>query len=183
MKRTIFILVLLAGIIIAAGAQTRLNAGIGYYGEKGAHPGIVLEFEYEHFRAPGFSLPLRANAGFHSNPDYNAFTLDIHQGIRRYFKSGLFVEQSIGAGLITKSYKTNYWYTDEFGNAVAHGNGAVWGFMPSVTLGAGYNLSHNREGSDLVWIRPKFYWDLGFRGLNLPYWALQIGFTHTFKSK
>ena len=55
--------------------------------------------------------------------------------------------------------------------------------MPSVTAGAGYNFSKNDDGADLIWVRPKIYWDLGFRGLNLPYWALQIGFTHTFKTK
>jgi hypothetical protein len=55
--------------------------------------------------------------------------------------------------------------------------------MPSVTAGLGYNLSKNRDGLDLLWIRPKVYWDLGFRGFHLPYVALQIGFSHTFKTK
>jgi len=183
MKRIILILVTIAGSHLSARAQSNLNAGIGYFGENMTHPGVVLEFEYEHFTADGFSLPLRADVGFHHNPDYNAFTLDVHKGFRKYFKTGLFLEQSIGVGIITKSYKSDYWYTDDFDSVVAHGNQAVWGFMPSVTAGAGYNLSKNKGGSDLVWVRPKIYWDLGFRGLELPYWALQIGFTHTFKTK
>ena len=37
--------------------------------------------------------------------------------------------------------------------------------MPSVTAGLGYNFSKNDEGADMIWIRPKIYWDLGFRGL------------------
>lgn len=183
MKRTILIIAALAGIHLAANGQTRLNAGFAYYGENLSHPGAVLEFEYEHFTAEGFSLPLRADLGFHVNPDYNAFTIDIHKGFRKYFKSGLFLEQSLGAGVIAKSYKTDYWYVDDYTQVVAHGNKPVWGFMPSVTVGAGYNISKEKEGSDLLWIRPKFYWDLGIRGLHLPYWALQIGFTHTFKTK
>ena len=183
MKRTIFILAIQAGFILTASSQSRFNGGIGYYGENVTHPGAVLEFEYEHFTADGFSLPLRADVGFHINPDYNAFTIDVHKGFRKYFKQGLFLEQSIGVGVIAKSYKTDYWFVDDYWQVVAHGNRSVWGFMPSVTLGAGYNISKDREGSELIWIRPKFYWDLGFRALYLPYWALQIGFTHTFKSK
>jgi len=183
MKRIISILAIVAGFHLAAEAQTHLNAGIGYYGENVSHPGAVLEFEYEPFFAESFSLPLRGDIGFHVNPDYNAYTIDIHKGFRKYFKPGLFLEQSVGVGVIAKVIRGNYWYWDEYNNAVPHGNTTVWGFMPSVTVGAGYNLSKDKEGSDLIWIRPKLYWDLGFRGLYLPYWALQIGFTHTFKTK
>ena len=183
MKRYILILAILWAFLGTASSQSRFNGGIGYYGEHLSHPGVVLEFELEPFTAGGFSLPLRADVGFHSNPDYRAITIDVHKGFRKYFKSGLFLEQSIGVGVINKSYKTNYWYVDEFSQVVAHGNKSVWGFMPSVTFGAGYDLSKEKEGSELIWIRPKLYWDLGFRDLYLPYWALQIGFTHTFKSK
>ena len=183
MKRCIFLLAILSGFIPTASSQSRLNGGIGYYGENVSHPGAVLEIEHEPFFAEGFSLPLRADVGFHINPDYNAYTMDVHKGFRKYFKTGFFLEQSIGVGVIAKSYKTHYFYMDEYAQSIAHGNGPVWGFMPSVTAGAGYNLSKGKEGTDLVWIRPKVYWDLGFRALYLPYWALQIGFTHTFKSK
>jgi len=183
MKRTILIIVTIAGIHLAASAQVRLNGGIGYYGENVTNPGVILEFEYERFFAESFSLPLRGDIGFHINPEYNAYTIDIHKGFRKYFKSGLFLEQSLGLGVIAKSYKGNYWYSDEYANSIPHGNETVWGFMPSVTLGIGYDLSKEKEGSDLIWIRPKVYWDLGFRGLYLPYTALQIGYTHTFKTK
>ena len=183
MKKIVFMLVALAGIQLSTSAQSNLNAGIGYYGENMTHPGVILEFEYEHFTADGFSLPLRADLGFHHHPDYNAFTLDVHKGFRKYFKTGLFLEQSIGVGVILKSFQDEYWYIDDYMQSIPHGNHPVWGFMPSVTAGAGYNFSKNKEGSDLIWIRPKIYWDLGFRGLELPYWALQIGFTHTFKTK
>jgi len=183
MKRIISILAIVAGFFLTANAQTHLNAGLAYYGENAIHPGVVLEFEHEPFYTESFSLPNRLDFGFHSSPDYNAWTIDLHKGFRKYFRSGLFLEQSVGVGLIAKEYKTDYWYMDDYAQAIPHGNTTVWGFMPSVTVGAGYNLSKNKEGQDLLWIRPKFYWDLGIRGLYLPYWALQIGFTHTFKSK
>ena len=72
---------------------------------------------------------------------------------------------------------------DEFQSVVRYRDGANLGFTPSVTLGAGYNLTRNQETQNLIWIRPKIYWNFGVRGLNLPYAALQIGFTHTFKNR
>jgi hypothetical protein len=183
MKKVFLILVAIAGIQIQVAAQSRFNGGLGYFGENLSHPGFVLEFEYEKMHTKDFSLPLRGDLGYHSSPDYHAFTIDIHKGFRKYFSSGLVVEQSAGMGIITKKYKGNYWYNDQYFNSVPHGNTTVWGFMPSVTAGLGYNFSKNKEGTDLLWIRPKVYWDLGFRGLHLPYFALQVGFTHTFKIK
>lgn len=183
MKKAMLIWATIIGIHFNAHAQSRFSAGIGYYGENATHPGVVLELETEKLFTDNFSLPLRVDLGFHSNPGYNAFTVDLHKGFRKYFKSGLFIEQSVGAGLIAKSYKTDLWFRDDYGSVVAHGNGTVLGFMPSVTAGAGYNFSKGNEGVDLVWIRPKVYWDLVTRSLHLPYWALQIGFTHTFKTK
>ena len=55
--------------------------------------------------------------------------------------------------------------------------------MAQPSTGIGYNLSREKEGNDLIWLRPKVYWDLGFRGLHLPYSAVQLGYTHTFKTK
>ncbi len=174
----------LAGICTPGKAQSLLNAGIGYLGEGITSPGVVLEVEFEKRFTDDFSLPWRGDLGYQNTRDYHAFTVDIHKGFRKYWKSGFFAEQSLGAGIIVKSFKTDaYWYRDEFAYAIAHGNKMVWGFMPSVTLGAGYNFSKDSQASNLLWIRPKIYWDLGFRGLNLPYFALQAGFTHTFKIK
>jgi hypothetical protein len=184
MKKILVILIILTGIHIQTNAQTRINAGIGYYGESITNPGFVLEFESEKMLRDDFSLPLRGDLGYHSNPDFNAITIDIHKGFRKYFGSGLFLEQSVGIGFITKSFKeANYWYSDKHANSIPHGNKAILGFMPSVTAGIGYNFPKNKDGADLIWIRPKVYWDLGFRGFHLPYWALQIGYTHTFKTK
>lgn len=183
MKKIILILIALAGIHIHTYAQTRLNAGIGYFGENLTNPGFVLEFEYEKFHTDDFSLPLRADLGYHSTPGYHALILDLQKGFRKYFGSGLFLEQSVGIGVIAKSFKTEMWFTDDYAYSIPHGNHTVWGFMPSVSAGLGYKFSKNEDTSDLIWIRPKVYWDLGFRSLHLPYVALQIGYTHTFKTK
>jgi hypothetical protein len=190
MLRYMLLIVTLLGLQARGVAQSvqdeispsRLRAGGAYFGENVLHPGLVLEFEYEKGYTPMFSLPLRTNLGYYWNRDYSAFFLDVHKGFRKYFRSGLFLEQSIGTGLILKSYGTEMWYMDEYFNSVPHGNKPVLGFMPSVTVGAGYDLSRDRDRSGLLWVRPKIYWDLGFRKLHQPYFALQLGYTHTFKT-
>ena len=179
MKKYILILIAIAGFAARTSAQTHLKAGLGYYGESVVNPGVVLEFEYEKHQSDNFSLPLRVDIGFHSTPDFNAFSIDLHKGFRKSFKSGLFIEQSIGIGMINKSFKnSNYFFSDEYFSVIAHGNMSVWGLMPSITFGAGYQLSE----SGMLWVRPKIYWDLGYRGLYVPYTAILLGYTHTFKS-
>jgi hypothetical protein len=183
LKKIALSIAILAGISAFTNAQSHISGGIGYFGENGINPGVVLEFEYEKMHSEKFSLPLRADLGTYFKEDYKAFFIDIHKGFRTYFNSGLFIEQSIGVGLVGKNYQSNYWYIDDYAISVPHGNTTVLGFMPSVTFGIGYNLSKEKEGNDLIWLRPKIYWDLGFRGLHLPYSAVQIGYTHTFKTK
>ncbi len=172
-----------AGISLSTHAQSLISAGIGYFGERAVHPGVVLEFEYETFHSESFSLPLRVDLGYFSDPEYNLMFLDIHKGFREYFKSGLFLEQSMGIGIASSFYTLeSIYYIDEFGSVVRYRDGANLGFTPSVTLGVGYNITRNQETQNLIWIRPKIYWNFGVRGLNLPYTALQIGYTHTFKT-
>jgi hypothetical protein len=129
------------------------------------------------------SSPLRADLIYAHDPDYEAVSLDIHKGFRKYFGNGLYFEQSIGAGLITTFYKTEMFYYDEYSNGIAHGGQPHFGFMPSATIGIGYNVTHNSAKSNLIWVRPKVYWNLGLRGLNMPFYALQVGYTYNFKTK
>ncbi|MFC2090367.1 hypothetical protein ACFLT1_06280 [Bacteroidota bacterium] len=179
MKRRLIIIMVLGGFAAGLSAQTHLKAGIGYYGETVVNPGVVLDFEYEKHQSEDFSLPLRVNLGFHSTPDFNAFSIDLHKGFRKTFKNGLFIEQSIGIGMINKSFKnSDYWFADKYFSVIPHGNKPVWGLMPSVTFGAGYQIAE----AGILWIRPKVYWDLGYRGLYIPYTAIQLGYTHTFKT-
>lgn len=164
-------------------AQYKLSAAAGYHGYRVSPPGFLLEFEYEKFYKDDFSAPLRTDITFISDPDFTAVGLDLHKGFRKYFKNGLLLEQSVGAGIITSFYKTEMFYYDQYTNGVSHGGKPVMGFMPSATLGIGYNITNKSAKSNLIWIRPKVYWDLGFRGLNMPYYAIQVGYTYNFKSK
>lgn len=183
MKRFVLLILLLA-FIGKSYSQSRLNAGIGYFGGNFTHPGVLLEFEIENYFTDDFSLPLRSNIGYIVTPDFNSLSLEIQKGFRKYFKSGLFVEQSLGLGMMANFYKIeSIWYYDQYLSVVRYRDGANLGFMPSATLGLGYNLTHAKGTQNLIWFRPKVYWNFGVRGLNLPYAALQIGYTYNFKTK
>ena len=179
-----FLVTLLTGFTALCFSQTKLNIGGGYFGEAISHPGLVLEFEFEKFHSESFSLPLRADLGYFTTSDYRVLFLDFHKGFRKHFQSGLFVEQSIGAGVMSTFYDVeSIFYFDKYSNSIRYYKGANLSFMPSVSLGIGYNLTKNSETQNIIWLRPKIYWNLGFRGLHLPYGALQVGFSHTFKTK
>lgn len=55
------------------------------------------------------------------------------------------------------------------------------GMTPSVTLGVGYNLTAKKGTQNMIWIRPKIYWNLAFTSLDTPYAQVQFGFTKNFK--
>lgn len=185
MKSTTFLLVILMFSFAYSGiAQTKMHLGAGYFGDGRSKQGGVLEYEYEKYFSEQFSLPLRADLGFFVNPDYRVLFFDIHKGFRKYFDSGLYLEQSIGIG-ITSSFYTleSIWYEDEYQGMFRYKEGANWGFAPSITLGAGYQFSKNKEKQHSIWLRPKIYWNLGVRGLHLPYAALQVGYTYHINTK
>ena len=184
MKQIIFILITAAGISATSKAQSSMSAGFGYLWPHNGTFGAVVEFEYEKYHSESFSLPLRTDLGCFLTPDYHTLFLEIHKGFRKYFRSGFFVEQSLGIGILSNFYTVeSIWYYDDFGNTTRYNDGLNLGFTPSVTLGAGYNLTRDKGPDNLVWIRPKAFWNLGFRDFNLPYFALQIGYSHTFKTK
>ena len=185
MKRRIILLSFMLSISLHSiniNAQSNLNAGIGFIGGSNGQSGLVLEFEYEKMYTDDFSLPLRLDVGMISHQDYNSLVIDIHKGFRKYFKSGFLVEQSLGLGLLSMSNKTGYdWYKDDYGHVLRYGDNAVWGLIPSVTLGAGYNLTAKKGTLNMIWIRPKIYWNLAFESLDTPSAQVQFGFTKNFK--
>lgn len=184
MKKRIILIATIAILSTPSFGQYKLSAGGGYYGYNVSAPGFLLEFEYEKFYKDDFSSPLRADLSFISDSDYNAVALDIHKGFRKHFSNGLILEQSIGAGLITSFYKSEYiWSYDDYTNVVFHYGKPHFGFMPSVMLGVAYNMTKNSEKDNIIWLRPKVYWNLGFRGLNMPYFALLVGYTYNFNTK
>lgn len=183
MRKFFIILTLSASIFTSVkGQDYKLNGGLGYAGSGLDSPGMTLQFELERVYTETYSLPGALNVTFMSRPDYYTAIFEIQKGFRKKYSSGIVVEQAVGAGLIAKRFRNDsYWYTGELAVYLPHGHTTVLGFMPSVSCGLGYQLSGTEEKSALLWMRPKVFWDLGVRGLNLPYAMIQMGFTHTFK--
>lgn len=185
MKKRNVLIALFIGLTSLCFAQKKLNVGLGYFGETLSYPGVVGELEYEKVYTEKFSIPLKANIGFYSHPrSHNAMFLDVHEGLRRYFRQGKwYAEQHIGIGLMASFYNEEVWHVDEGGRARTISNFGNIDFMPSVSFGLGYNLTPNRESSNYIWIRPKIFWQLPYNNLALPHLAFQIGYSYNLANK
>ena len=166
---------------MSAGAQNRINLGGGYFGQTLSHPGVVLEFELEHSYSERASLPIRFDLGAYVHPRYHfGLFLDANAGFRQYFRSGLFVEEGIGAGIFQSWLHSDQVYeVDDAGSVHETSRINPPDFMPSLTLGLGYNLTGNSGKRNLIWLRPKIYWQVPHKTTSTYNFALQLGFTHT----
>ena len=169
---------------LGAAAQTHFNIGGGYFGQNITYPGFVLEAEREQMFSEFVSIPIRLDLGFYSHPRYhNALFLDLNAGFRRYFKSGLFLEESIGIGVMQSFLHSDAVYkVDDSGQVSDATRANPVDFMPSITLGLGYNLTQASGKQNLIWMRPKVYWQVPHKTTSTYNFALQVGFTHTISS-
>ena len=171
--------------LIGLDAQTNVNIGGGYFGKHGTYPGFVLETELEHMFSEKAALPLRIDMGLFIQPRHSTgIFLDLNAGFRRYFKSGLFVEESVGIGVLETFLQSDAVYTvDDAGNVSEDSRANPPVFMPSITLAIGYNLTNGSGKQNLIWLRPKLYREVPHWELSTYAFALQVGFTHTISSK
>ncbi len=165
MKKQYILAILTLAFSTGAFAQTNFNLGGGYFGQTLSYPGIVLEGEIEKIYSEKASIPIRLDLGFFVQPrnSYGLF-LDLNVGFRRYFKSGLFLEESIGIGILQPFLHSDGVYqVDDSGSISESSRINPVDFTPSLTLGIGYNLTQNKEKQNLIWLRPKIYWQLPYK--------------------
>lgn len=186
MKTSIIIFVCTLALAAQSYAQqTLFNVGGGYFGQTLAHPGIVLEFETERVFSEKASMPVRVDLGFYSHPrNHYGLFLDVNYGFRRYFKSGFFLEESIGFGILETFLNSDGTYeVAENGKVSEVSTANPPDFMPSITLGLGYDLTKGSGKRNMIWLRPKLYWQLPQKTSSVYYPAIQVGFTHTIASR
>lgn len=185
MKKQYIICLTLLALFTGLQAQRNINLGGGYFGHTLTHPGVVLEAEMEFLYSEVASIPVRLDLGFFVHPrNQTALFLDLNTGMRHYFKSGLFLEESIGIGILQSFLHSDGVYkVDESGSVSEASRVNPIDFMPSVTLGIGYNLTRDSDKRNLIWIRPKVYWQLPHKLKSTYNFSLQIGYTHTLSSK
>ena len=94
------------------------------------------------------------------------------------------MEESVGIGVLETFLQSDAVYTvDDAGNVSEDSRANPPVFMPSITLGIGYNLTNGSGKQNLIWLRPKLYWEVPHWELSTYAFALQVGFTHTISSK
>jgi len=185
MKKLYILVLSLFALSLGTEAQTHLNIGGGYFGQTLTYPGLVIEAELEHMFSEKASLPIRLDLGFYVHPrhSYGLF-LDVNAGFRRYYKSGIFLEESIGVGVLQSFLHSDGVYKVDDSGEVSDASRAIpVDFMPSLTLGIGYNLTKGSGKQNLLWLRPKIYWQIPHKTMSTYNFAVQVGFTHTIISK
>ena len=181
MKKAILYSIFMLAISFHLDAQSLLSGGIGYFGETGVYPGLVLELEKETYQSDQLSTPFRINLGYYSHPrNHAAFFMDIHYGLRRTLNNGIMLESSVGVGVMLSYYSEEVYEISEASDFTKASRLANPDFMPSITLGVGYDFSNYREKRRMIWARPKMFWQFPYNSLALPHLALQLGYTHTF---
>lgn len=186
MKTYIIIWILSLAMVFQSHAQqNRLNLGGGYFGQTLTYPGLVLEIESERVFSEKAALPIRLDLGFYVHERYNSgLFLDLNFGFRRYFNSGFYLEESMGFGILETFLNSDGTYeVDPDGNVSQTTSANPPDFMPSLTLGLGYDLTKNSEKRNMIWIRPKLSWQIPHKTSSQYFVALQIGFTHTIAIK
>ena len=165
-------------------AQSNFNVGAGYFGHTLTYPGLVLEAEWESAFQGKAALPLRVNLGvFNHKRNSTGIFADINYGFRQYFKSGIFLEESIGVGALVSLLNNDATYeVSEAGEITEVSNFAAIDFMPSISLGLGYKFSSGKIGTNAVWLRPKVFWQLPHKSNSTYNAAIQVGFSHTISS-
>lgn len=177
-------ILVLACVILSLGAfgQMNKNIGGGYFGHTLTHPGIVLEFELEKKITEKMSLPFRFDLGYYRHPrNHDGLFFDFNFGSRRYFENGLFIEQSIGIGFLETIMNEDVFEVDDNGTVTSVSKFNEPDFMPSITLGLGYNMTKSKETLNALWIRPKIFWQVPHKSSAVFHPVVQFGFTHGLK--
>jgi len=156
--------------------QTKQAFGAGYFGELVTYKGFVFEYEVERMQSKNIALVSRSNLGFYKHPrSHSAWFIDQHLGLRRY-AGAFYFESAVGLGVMASRLNEPVYEVNDKGEIEESGKWLNPDFMPSVTIGMGYQFG--AEQSSALWVRPKIFWQYPYNAIALPHLALQIGFTH-----
>ena len=181
MKSIYNILIVVVISVSGASAQSNFNIGAGYFGHTLSYPGVVLEAEWESVLTEKASIPLRVDLGFYFHKRYHTgvFT-DVNYGFRQYFKSGFYLEESVGVGVLISFLSNDATYEVTDAREVKEiSEFSSIDFMPSITLGIGYNITRNRDVANYLWVRPKLFWQYPHKTTSTYNVAVQVGYTRT----
>lgn len=175
MKYTIIVLFLT--VVSVALVQADLNLGGGYFAHVLSHPGFLVEAEVESTGSTGVSLLARAGLGAYVQPRYHAgMLIDASTGMRREFDSGLFIEETIGFGVLLSALNSEGVYTvADDGTVSEAGRMNPIDLTASAGIGIGFRFPTKSGASLLVWARPKIFWQFPHKHTSTFNPILQVG--------
>lgn len=163
-------------------AISPINITVGYYGETVTHPGLIVGIEYSPFITDKYQMILAFQTGGYTHKRNNtSYFVRGQWGQRITFNSGLFVEQFLGLGYLHQfSHGGEQYEVIPNGAVVKTLDRGQPKFMPSITLGTGYDFSKKGIGNFSIYLRPELFWKAPFNGYYLTHPALSTGIISKF---
>jgi hypothetical protein len=186
MKKTCFILTIFSWSVFAVQAQVDDRPGqavhVAYLGEMLTHPGVSVGYERYLGNDSRFQVFLRANLGFyHHYRNNNTFMLSLESGFRRNFRSGIFLEQSLGVGYFYRQTHGDGQFAVNEDGSIVEKNSLGSCFLPFLAnVGIGYHFQTKRAQIS-PFIRPNFYWKMPFNETPNMQMAVMAGILYGFK--
>ena len=186
MKKTKCIIFLVSMLAFQTIAQENIHKRhgfhIAYLGEMVTHPGLSIGYEKFLNYEDKFGIFLRSTLGFYRHFRNNTtYMLTLESGFRRNFRSGIFVDQSIGIGYFNRwVHGDGQFYVNENGG-IEEKSGIGRSFVPFLAnLGLGYHIQTNKAQFS-PFIRPNFYWKMPFNETPNMQLAVMVGILYRSK--
>jgi hypothetical protein len=187
MKNKIFLLSCFWLLVLTAQGQSEFANKhafhVAYLGEMLTHPGISVGYEKYLTEDEKFHIFVRPTAAFyHHYRNNTTFMLTLESGFRRNFRSGFFLEQSLGVGYFQRLvHGDGQFYVAENGTIMEKGALGV-SFLPLLAnVGIGYHFQ-SRKVQISPFVRPNFYWKMPFNETPNMQLAIMAGIIYRIKN-
>ena len=178
--KTLLISIALIAICSFTQAQHnyRLGASAGII--QFADPNLDFSIEISKQLNESMSIFNRADLGFaYRYEDYFTASFGITRGYRLMLTDVLFLEQSLGLGLMKSFYNEDVWHVKDNRSRRYIPGSANLDLCPSIEAAMGFKT---KNGS-LLSIRPQVFWQLSTRQLSEPFLDLQLTYSFPLNPK
>ena len=157
-------------------ASHRYALTAAYLGETITHPGATVGLEKYLLRKRQYKLFVGTNlGGYVHQRNHKALFATLQFGQRITFRSGWFVDQSIGVGYLITFLDGEVYTVNPTGSVEQMANTGRSHLMPSVSVGVGYDFTNKDIAKLQLFLRPQAFWQLPFNHYALLHIGLQAG--------
>ena len=185
MKKQLSVLMILCSFALAASAQVehrpRHAVHVAYLGEMLTHPGLSIGYEKYLNDESRFQVFMRANVGlYHHFRNNNTYMFTVETGYRRNFRSGLFLEQSLGIGYFYRQIHSDGKFAVHEDGSIVEKSSMGTSFLPFLAnVGVGYHFQ-TKKAQISPFLRPNFYWKMPFNETPNMQMSLMAGILYGF---